>query len=225
MPSLSSGLYQLTLFQAEVTAPVPLVICHFLPKPPAVWSLLKRPCHLVSIEGVDEAALLPYPCPQLGPRFTEGNALSYYATLTDTILPTIRERLGPQTISELILAGYSLAGLFALFAAIQAHCPFSRFISCSGSLWYPGVLDAIKLPPEVAVPRSIYLSLGSKEKSKGPKMFRAVERCTKEAHAYYENYCHCVFELNNGGHFDQVNERMARGINWTCDQIALDTTA
>ena len=60
-----------------------------------------------------------------------------------------------------IIAGYSLAGLFSLYACTKTDL-FDGCVSCSGSLWYPGFLQYLK---EHSLNTSVvYLSLGEKEK-------------------------------------------------------------
>ena len=216
------GPYELTLYQWEagnVDNPAPLIVCHYLEDPVLLWQQLNQgpyPCHLAAITGVSESEFLPYPCPKLGERFSSAQGSEYYHKLTTILIPTLKALLSAPVAPASIIAGYSLAGLFALWAAAQADSPFERVISCSGSLWYPGVLKAIALPPERAL-RSVYLSVGAKEKNSGPKMFREVERCTREA---YERYLDCAKTLviNPGGHFHQVTERFYQGIAWTLQE-------
>ena len=60
------------------------------------------------------------------------------------------------------LAGYSLAGLFALYAAHKAKA-FSRFVAASPSAWFPRFVDFAKTTPFATKPQHIYLSLGDAE--------------------------------------------------------------
>lgn len=217
------GPYELTLYQWEagnVENPPPLIVGHYLEDPDSLWQQLSKddqhPCHLAAITGVSESEFLPYPCPELGERFSSAQGLKYYQTLTTVLIPALKAQLTVPVAAAPIIAGYSLAGLFALWAAAQADSPFERVISCSGSLWYPGVLEAIALPPERAL-RSVYLSVGAKEKNSGPKMFREVERCTREAYERYQD-CAKTLVLNPGGHFTQVTERLYQGLSWTLQE-------
>lgn len=217
------GPYELTLYQWEagnVENPPPLIVGHYLEDPDSLWQQLSKddqhPCHLAAITGVSESEFLPYPCPELGERFSSAQGLKYYQTLTTVLIPALKAQLTVPVAAAPIIAGYSLAGLFALWAAAQADSPFERVISCSGSLWYPGVLEAIALPPERSL-SSVYLSVGAKEKNSGPKMFREVERCTREAYERYQD-CAKALVLNPGGHFTQVTERLYQGIAWTLQE-------
>ena len=65
------------------------------------------------------------------------------AVLAD-VIPKIRTQAGED--AKLLLGGYSLAGLFAVWAACQTDT-FRGIASASGSLWFPGFLDFMKGHP------------------------------------------------------------------------------
>lgn len=97
--------------------------------------------------------------------------------LTHQIIPYIEEKLGyvPKFCG---IAGYSLAGLFALWSVYQTDL-FDRAASISGSLWFDGFLEFMKAnTPKV---KFIYLSLGDKEKAAKNPRLAAVEDCTAQA--------------------------------------------
>ena len=216
---LNFGSYAAVLAPSAVPT-APLVVGHYLEDASAIKQALQAQgleCHLAAVSGVSEADLLPYPRPELGARFASAHAAQYYHTLTTTILPDLKAQL-PHS-GALILVGYSLAGLFALWALTQPNCPFTRVISCSGSLWYPEAARALTLPPKATV-HSVYLSLGDKESTKGPRLFRSVGSATAQAYEYYRTRCPCTYELNPGGQFDQVTTRLVQGIAWTLQQGA-----
>lgn len=115
-----------------------------------------------------------------------------------------------------IICGYSLAGLFSLWAFYESQI-FSGVISCSGSLWFG---DWISRAESHSAPTdsSVYLSLGSREeKTKNPVM-ATVGNCTRRQ---YELVCNdknvsCnILEWNEGGHFNEPEKRIAKGIKWT----------
>lgn len=111
---------------------------------------------------------------------------------------------------RMILAGYSLAGLFSLWAAARTDI-FDGVASCSGSLWFPGFLEA-DLRPQC---RRVYLSLGDKEaKTKHPLMSLVQDVTGKYAEELQASgkYDSVVFELNPGNHFVDSMERLAKGI-------------
>ncbi len=90
-----------------------------------------------------------------------GGADAYLETLTGEIIPTIIGELGSEP-AYIALAGYSLAGLFAVYAMYRTD-RFARIASASGSMWFPGFMDFVKTHKPAAFPEKLYLSLGDKE--------------------------------------------------------------
>lgn len=142
-----------------------------------------------------------------------GGADDYLRLLTEEIIPAAEKELGgvPRWRG---IAGYSLAGLFALYAIYQTDL-FSRVGSMSGSLWFPGMKEYIFSYEPQHQPDCIYFSLGNKEsKTKNP-ILRTVQENTEEIYAYYQRKgIDTVFQLNPGNHFVQSVERAAAGIAW-----------
>lgn len=180
-----------------------------------VWGKLDCPRPvLAAISGVDwNRELSPWAGPEVfrGGGAFGGEAGAFLAALTGRILPRAEAALG-KTPSWRGIAGYSLAGLFALWALQQTSC-FQRAASCSGSLWYDGYLEYLKSHPLGDGLEQVYLSLGDREKrTKNPRM-AAVEDCTLQAAAWLEGQgIPVVFQWNAGGHFQEVPGRIARGI-------------
>jgi len=110
------------------------------------------------------------------------------------------------------IAGYSLAGLFALYAACRTDL-FSGIVSASGSMWFPGFTEYLREnPPRI---KSAYLSLGGKEsKTKNPVM-ATVEDKTREVRTILDSSGILTkLEMNPGGHFREPALRTAKGIDW-----------
>ena len=81
--------------------------------------------------------MTPWDCPPLSKKDTPaaGGADQYLALLLSEILPRAKKMVcgsPPRTC----IAGYSLAGLFALYAMYRCDA-FDRAAIISGSLWYP----------------------------------------------------------------------------------------
>lgn len=76
--------------------------------------------------------------------------------------------------SYLALAGYSLARLFAIYAACKTDF-FSRIVSASGSLWFPGFEEYAKFHDFIKKPVCIYLSLGDIEAKAKNKVLATVQ--------------------------------------------------
>ncbi len=147
-----------------------------------------------------------------GTAFT-GGADAYVQILTEEIVPEI-EKLVPGEASWRGLAGYSLAGLFALYAAYRTEA-FVRFASVSGSLWFPGFKEYVFANEMKVTPEAFYFSLGDKERRTRNPYMRTVQECTEEIEAYYKDRgINTVYELNPGNHFQNVPQRIAAGIAW-----------
>ena len=175
---------------------------------------------LVTISNLDwNRDMAPWDLPSVfkkGEPFT-GSADNYLELLTGTILPQAEKAL-PGVPCWRGLVGYSLAGLFAVYAAYQTDL-FSRIGSMSGSLWFPGLLDYLHSHFFRRIPDCVYLSLGDKEhKTRNPSM-RTVRENTEAflSHCQSQGIC-SVFQLNPGNHFNDPAGRTAAGIAWLLNQ-------
>ena len=133
-------------------------------------------------------------------------------------LAFIREHLIPEVSAsseqEIYLGGYSLAGLFAMWAAYQTDL-FAGVAAASPSLWYPG-WPAFAEERNVKVPK-VYLSLGKKEeKTRHPVMQTVGENIRRQFDMVSESRkCEDVLlEMNPGNHFQDADLRMAKGFAW-----------
>ena len=168
---------------------------------------------LAAISGVDwNRELSPWKAPKAfrGSEDFGGQGPALLDTLTQHIIPLTENHLGyaPEFRG---IAGYSLAGLFALWAVYQTGL-FDRTASIYGSLWFVGFLGFLKNNTPKA--KFMYLSLGDKEKlAKNPRL-AAVEDCTRQAAELLgAQNIPVVFEMNHGGHFQDIPARIARGIS------------
>lgn len=142
-----------------------------------------------------------------------GGADDYLRLLTEEIIPTAEKEI-PGVPSWRGIAGYSLAGLFALYAIYQTDL-FSRVGSMSGSLWFPGMKEYIFSHESKRRPDCMYFSLGDKESKTRNLVLRSVRQNTEEIQAFYQaRGIDTVFQLNPGNHYDHASERTAAGIVW-----------
>lgn len=142
-----------------------------------------------------------------------GGADDYLRLLTKEIIPTAEKELAGVPCWRGI-AGYSLAGLFALYALYQTDL-FSRVGSMSGSLWFPGMREYLFSHEPKRWPDCIYFSLGDKESKTRNSVLRSVRQNTEEIHAFYQGKgIDTVFQLNPGNHYDRAAERTAAGMVW-----------
>ena len=119
-----------------------------------------------------------------------------------------------------ILCGYSLAGLFSLWAFYESQA-FSGVISCSGSLWFG---DWINYSESHTAPQnsSIYLSLGDREEKARDRIMATVGDCTRRQYELVcgdKNVSRHILEWNDGGHFNVPEKRIAKGIKWMNSNI------
>lgn len=111
-----------------------------------------------------------------------------------------------------ILAGYSLAGLFALYAGTKCSL-FDSLVAGSPSLWYPSFMEYAQTHPPRPAIQYVYLSLGDQEAKVKNHVFQTIDQRMSE-------YCKILkeaqipfhFDLNPGKHVNNVMERMAKGI-------------
>ncbi len=111
-----------------------------------------------------------------------------------------------------ILGGYSLAGLFALWAGYQTEA-FTAIAAASPSVWFPGYMDYMKTQKFLA--KAAYLSLGDREeKTKNPTMSQ-VGNCIREAHEILtQSNIQATLEWNPGNHFKDAELRTAKAFAW-----------
>lgn len=119
-------------------------------------------------------------------------------------------------------AGYSLAGLFALWVYYDTGI-FNGVACCSGSLWFEGwdkYADGAKGPDNGVV----YMSLGGKEPGSGNALTASIgvqyhkqkKRIEKDSKLRAFN-----FVTNSGGHFSDPNGRVLKGLKWLVDELSV----
>ena len=168
---------------------------------------------LAAIGGLNwNRDLSPWATPEIRKnRYSFGGADEYIEKLTDEILPKICGKVGFEPRFTAI-AGYSLAGLFALYSAYRTDV-FSRIASVSGSLWFPGFTEFAQSHDLAKKPDCIYLSLGDTEAKTRDKNLAAVQKNTEFLAGFYKSRgIETIFELNSGNHFTDTIGRTAKGI-------------
>ena len=112
---------------------------------------------------------------------------------------------------EVYVAGYSLAGLFALYV-LSLDTDLSGAICCSGSLWFPHLIDFLK--NHQVRDKKIYLSLGNKEHQTKHHVLSTIKQKTERVYRFYQNNNICFYQLHQGNHFQDVQERLLAGMKW-----------
>lgn len=114
------------------------------------------------------------------------------------------------------VGGYSLAGLFSLWAAYQTDL-FKGAAAASPSVWFPGFVDYMK--DNTFLSGAVYLSLGDKEeKARNPIMATVGERIREAYQWFYAQGVNCVLEWNEGNHFRDADIRTAKAFAWLLKQ-------
>lgn len=172
--------------------------------------------NLVTISGLHwNQELSPWPVETVvskDDRFT-GGASQWLPVLTDEVLPQVELLLDAPPTCRL-LAGYSMAGLFAVWTAYQTDL-FTHVLSASGSMWYPGWLEYAREHETAAPLQGIYLSVGDKESTSRNAVLQTVgERTRAVADLMASRGIPSKFELNPGNHFKNPPLRVVKGIHW-----------
>ena len=177
-------------------------------------------CTLVAISDLDwDHDMSPWDCPPLFKNAApcSGGADEYLSLLTRKILPAVEQDLGGVPCWRAI-AGYSLAGLFALYAIYRTDL-FQRVASMSGSLWFPGIREYLFAHRPKQPPDCLYLSLGDRESHTRHPFFRQVEENTREIYEHFQNSgIKTEFTLNPGNHNDHPIDRTVDGLLWLLRQ-------
>lgn len=202
---------------------------------------------LVNI-GVDlwEENFSPWCAPRVfakGPNFGDG-AQKTLDTLINQVIPWAESEL-TEPPAYRVLVGYSLAGLFSLWAGVtQAGAPqqvargcqpgdallqpgaphvdapaatFQRIGAVSGSFWFPGLLDYVdqQFNGGAVGLTHAYLSLGDREaRTPNPQIMRVRENAELLASRFENAGITSLFELNRGNHFQNVEGRMQKALDW-----------
>lgn len=131
------------------------------------------------------------------------------------------EGLASETLSALLsalsvdpskryyLGGYSLAGLFALWASCQTPV-FTGVAGVSPSVWYPGFAEYF-CSSDVLASR-VYLSLGDRESRTRNPVMATVGDCINAC--YFHVASKGILEWNKGNHFTEPERRLAAGFSW-----------
>ena len=142
-----------------------------------------------------------------------GMAEETLSFVLERLLPELHTRLGADT--KLCIGGYSLAGLFALWAATRTDA-FSGVAAASPSVWFSSWMDYAKANPIQA--KAVYLSLGDKEERAKNPVMATVGDCIREQYALLQAGHTVTLEWNPGNHFQASEKRTANAFCWVAEQ-------
>ncbi len=179
----------------------------------AIKKLSDKPFSLVAFMLKDwNQELTPWAAPAVFGKVPFGSgAEKTLEFITNQLLPEVQEN-----IPYLILGGYSLAGLFALWSGYQTD-KFDGIVAASPSVWFPKWIEyATDNKPLV---KSIYLSLGDKEeKTKNPVMAQVGNAIRRQNELLTGQMDNTILEWNPGNHFVDSENRTAKGFAWVMDK-------
>ena len=194
--------------------------------------------------------LSPWEAPAVwGRESFGGKAADTLHFLTEQVIPTLKQQFALPENVRIILGGYSLAGLFALWASTQTDLFYGVAVA-SPSVWFPSWAEFERQHPIRA--QHIYLSLGDREERTRNSRLRSNEvpsgdfkrqnglasarwrgfTPTSSAMAAVGNNIRalhrdltergrdCTLEWNSGGHFKEADLRTARAFRWVMEEQA-----
>ena len=179
----------------------------------AIKKLSDKPFSLVAFMIKDwNQELTPWAAPAVFGKVPFGNgAEKTLEFITSRLLPEVQEN-----IPHLILGGYSLAGLFALWSGYQTD-KFDGIVAASPSIWFPKWIEYATDNKPLA--KSIYLSLGDKEeKAKNPVMAQVGNAIRRQNELLTGQMDNTILEWNPGNHFVDSEKRTAKGFAWVMDK-------
>lgn len=179
----------------------------------AIKKLSGKPFSLVAFMIKDwNQELTPWAAPAVFGKVPFGNgAEKTLEFITSRLLPEVQEN-----IPHLILGGYSLAGLFALWSGYQTD-KFDGIVAASPSVWFPKWIEYATDNKPLA--KSIYLSLGDKEeKAKNPVMAQVGNAIRRQNELLTGQMDNTILEWNPGNHFVDSEKRTAKGFAWVMDK-------
>ena len=162
--------------------------------------------------------LSPWKSPAVwGKESFGGNAAGTLRFLTEQAIPTLKQQFALPENVRIILGGYSLAGLFALWASTQTDL-FYGIAAASPSVWFPGWMEFEQQHPIQA--QRIYLSLGDREEHTKNAVMAVVGDNIRTLHSRLaERGADCALEWNSGGHFKDADLRTARAFRWAMEDM------
>ena len=156
--------------------------------------------------------LSPWKAPAVfgGNDFGEGAADTLRFLLENVVPDAPSGSAGP--FKKVCLGGYSLAGLFALWAGCRTG-RFDGIAAASPSVWFPHFTEYLRAEGMRA--DRVYLSLGDREEKTRNPVMSQVGNAIRETEAILKAAGKdCVLEWNTGNHFKEPDLRTAKAFAW-----------
>lgn len=211
--SLQLKQYQISLYQNSPT-PAPVIWLHSFPgEGDHIWDACGKNFHLLCVTGMDwNRDFSPWPADRAfssGEDF-QGGAEDYLDLFLKYIIPQ-GEAMLSFPVTDRGIAGYSMAGLFAVYAMYHTGI-FHRIGAVSASLWFDGWKEYCLEHTPLSRP-VMYVSLGNKEHKIRNERMASVKNCTEKLVSHWRRSLTVQYEINQGGHFDHPEMRTAKGID------------
>ena len=162
--------------------------------------------------------LTPWPAPPTFGRQPFGDgAEATLGYVRDVLLPSLTQRLGAR---QVVIGGYSLAGLFALWAGYNSRL-FDGVAAASPSVWYPQWTEYVE--GREMHGKAVYLSLGDRESlTKNPVMAHVDDAIRRQQELLAAQGVAATLEWNAGNHFVDSEKRMAKAFAWVVQKLSTD---
>lgn len=158
--------------------------------------------------------LAPWSTPDGWPQYVActGGAPEYIKTFTGQIVPKAESFM--QKPGERVLAGYSLAGLFAIWSLFETDL-FDKIACASGSLWFPGFEKWFFTHQMKRIPEYVYFSISDEEFNSENKYLEPVKPTTIAVRNWFDRQgVETTFVLDPGDHYQDVLQRTSAAIFW-----------
>ena len=133
-----------------------------------------------------------------------------------SLLPALRETYGHLPV---IIGGYSLGGLFGLWASSLTDS-FASVAAASPSVWIKDWMSFAGSHPVMA--STVYLSLGKEEEKVKNRAIKRVGDCIREEHELLSRQLgreRCALVWEEGNHFTDNEGRLARAFAWCLTKV------
>ena len=151
-----------------------------------------------------------------------GKAEEHLSFITSHVIPFCESEYGFASSAEKrVIGGYSLGGLFSLYAAVNTDF-FGTVLSCSSSLWYPSFLDYLKVHPFKAAHPKLYMSVGDQEGTTATNLTADQTLNTLALKDWIEPRFQASdfqFTLEEGNHGNDIPGRAWRAVEWVEENI------
>uniref|UniRef100_A0AB33IYH7 Esterase n=1 Tax=Prevotella sp. GTC17253 TaxID=3236793 RepID=A0AB33IYH7_9BACT len=164
--------------------------------------------------------LSPWSAPPVFGRQPFGDgAANTLRTLTEKVIPTLQQQFMLDVSPLYIIGGYSLAGLFALWVGYESK-QFQAVVAASPSVWFLQWMDFAE--SHLSNAKAVYLSLGDREEHTRNRQMALVGDCVRRQYELYQRQTglSSILEWNSGNHFQQSDERTAKGFIWALKQLS-----